>query len=211
LSVRRKRPQIVFFEPGRPLAQIARAVEQDLQSLWPPHHRGAAAGEAEDEGSGGAEHFGNRVASREEGSEEDEGGDGEDEEEDVEAGGKGDSERRPLVVGVLHEGGGLNGRADVVASFRRGDCRVLLATDLAARGLDVPATSHVVQVRHGCALVRCSPLPRLAFQVCLAASAPPSSSFFFLLLSLFMSITLLLFLRLSVCFSRLAVRHAPHR
>jgi hypothetical protein len=88
---------------------------------------------------------------------------------------------------------------------------VLLATDLAACGLDVPATSHVVQVRHGCALVRCSPLPRLAFQVCLAASAPPSSSFFFLLLSLFMSITLLLFLRLSVCFSRLAVRHAPHR
>jgi len=50
------------------------------------------------------------------------------------------------LVGVLHEGSGLNGRASTVTAFRRGQCCVLLATDLAARGLDVPETSHVVQV-----------------------------------------------------------------
>jgi len=49
-----------------------------------------------------------------------------------------------MIVGTLHEGSGLSGRASAVKAFRCGETHVLVASDLAARGIDVPETSHVV-------------------------------------------------------------------
>ncbi|CAN0332582.1 unnamed protein product, partial [Phaeothamnion confervicola] len=45
---------------------------------------------------------------------------------------------------VLREELGLTGRADALGAFRSGETAVLVATDLAARGLDVPDVSCVV-------------------------------------------------------------------
>ncbi len=48
-------------------------------------------------------------------------------------------------VNLLDENMNLAKRAEVVAAFRTGEVRVLLATDIASRGLDVPEISHVIQ------------------------------------------------------------------
>ena len=35
-------------------------------------------------------------------------------------------------------------RNSIIDEFRNGNCRILLATDMASRGLDVPEISHVI-------------------------------------------------------------------
>lgn len=35
-------------------------------------------------------------------------------------------------------------RADVMKAFRKGDCKILIATDLSARGIDIPDVTHVI-------------------------------------------------------------------
>jgi superfamily II DNA/RNA helicase len=49
----------------------------------------------------------------------------------------------PQLAEVLREELGLSKRADAVDLFREGKTRVLLTTDMAARGLDIPEISHV--------------------------------------------------------------------
>jgi superfamily II DNA/RNA helicase len=49
----------------------------------------------------------------------------------------------PQLAEVLREELGLSKRADAVDLFREGRTRVLLTTDMAARGLDIPEISHV--------------------------------------------------------------------
>ncbi|CAM9098698.1 unnamed protein product [Chrysoparadoxa australica] len=48
------------------------------------------------------------------------------------------------AIGVLREEMSLNQRAQALASFRDGSSPVMLATDLAARGLDIPEVTQVV-------------------------------------------------------------------
>lgn len=97
---KRLKRAIVFVNPGRPLDQMAVALDRDLATQL--------AGGAGEEGI-------------------------------LEEGGE-----ATTVVGVLAEDKGLNSRASVMDGFRDGDHRILLATDMAARGLDVPDTSHVI-------------------------------------------------------------------
>jgi ATP-dependent RNA helicase RhlE len=47
-------------------------------------------------------------------------------------------------VRVIHANKGQNTRINAIDSFRQGDVRVLVATDVAARGIDVPGVSHVI-------------------------------------------------------------------
>ncbi|KAA6405977.1 DEAD/DEAH box helicase [Candidatus Tokpelaia sp.] len=47
-------------------------------------------------------------------------------------------------VEVIHGNKSQNARQRALDSFRRGETRVLVATDIAARGLDVPGITHVV-------------------------------------------------------------------
>lgn len=57
------------------------------------------------------------------------------------------SERLPLLgisAGLISGELEQNARNRALEAFREGTCRVLVATDVAARGLDVRATSHVV-------------------------------------------------------------------
>ena len=108
---------VVFVRGTRPLDQIAVVLREDLRPFFGAHADGSS-------GSVGG------------GSREDDGTDlGSD-------GGVYDDDE---LVGILHEDLGLNGRAGVVDAFRSGAVRVLLSTDLAARGIDVPETTHVVQ------------------------------------------------------------------
>ena len=53
-------------------------------------------------------------------------------------------ERRGYNVAVLHGGRRLSQRRAALEGFRRGQYSVLVATDVAARGLDVANISHVV-------------------------------------------------------------------
>jgi len=51
--------------------------------------------------------------------------------------------RASIVAEALHGNKSQNARQRALQSFRSGDVRVLVATDIAARGLDIPAVSHV--------------------------------------------------------------------
>ncbi len=53
-------------------------------------------------------------------------------------------EQRGHRVGVLHAGRRLSQRKTALEGFRRGSYRVLVATDIAARGIDVANIGHVV-------------------------------------------------------------------
>eukprot|EP00752_Nemacystus_decipiens_P005841 g5276.t1 len=50
---------------------------------------------------------------------------------------------RPPLAEFLREELGLNARADAMSLFREGHTRLLVSTDMAARGLDVPEITHV--------------------------------------------------------------------
>lgn len=45
--------------------------------------------------------------------------------------------------GVLHGGRSQDQREETLESFRKGEIQVLVATDVAGRGLDIPDVSHV--------------------------------------------------------------------
>jgi ATP-dependent RNA helicase DeaD len=55
-----------------------------------------------------------------------------------------DLERRGVRVGALHGDMDQRRRDRVVELFRAGDLDVLIATNVAARGLDIPEITHVV-------------------------------------------------------------------
>ena len=46
-------------------------------------------------------------------------------------------------TGVLHGGRSQDQREDTLDKFRKGDVKVLVATDVAGRGLDIPDVTHV--------------------------------------------------------------------
>lgn len=50
----------------------------------------------------------------------------------------------PEEVGIIHSNKSQNNRFATVDRFHKGECRVLIATDLIARGIDVHEVSHVV-------------------------------------------------------------------
>ncbi|MCZ2489856.1 DEAD/DEAH box helicase [Aquirufa antheringensis] len=47
-------------------------------------------------------------------------------------------------VRVIHSNKGQNTRINAMAQFREGNVRVLVTTDVAARGIDIPKVSHVI-------------------------------------------------------------------
>ncbi len=53
-------------------------------------------------------------------------------------------ERRGICVGVIHGNRSQSQRVRALEAFRTGELRVLVATDIAARGVDVKDVSHVV-------------------------------------------------------------------
>ncbi|MEO1292639.1 MAG: DEAD/DEAH box helicase [Pseudomonadota bacterium] len=54
-------------------------------------------------------------------------------------------ERDGIPAGAIHGNKSQNARQRVLNAFRAGKLRVLVASDIAARGIDVPGISHVVQ------------------------------------------------------------------
>ncbi len=52
--------------------------------------------------------------------------------------------RRGFKAGAIHGNKNQNQRQKVLEQFKRGDIRVLLATDVASRGLDIPDVTHVI-------------------------------------------------------------------
>ena len=55
-----------------------------------------------------------------------------------------DLERDGFDAGVIHGNKSQNARQKALNGFRDGSVRILVATDIAARGIDVPGISHVV-------------------------------------------------------------------
>src|SRR5690606_8384311 len=55
-----------------------------------------------------------------------------------------DLERDGFAAAVIHGNKSQNARQRALNDFRTGRARVLVATDIAARGIDVPGISHVV-------------------------------------------------------------------
>lgn len=53
-------------------------------------------------------------------------------------------EYKGIELGVLHSESTKNERADAIRNFRTGTHSLLLATDIAARGLDIDGVSHVI-------------------------------------------------------------------
>src|SRR5438445_8426642 len=49
-----------------------------------------------------------------------------------------------IAAGAIHGNKSQPQRERAIAAFKAGECRVLVATDIAARGIDVPGVSHVV-------------------------------------------------------------------
>ena len=47
-------------------------------------------------------------------------------------------------IGVIHSNKSQNNRFDTIQKFQTGDYRILIATDLVARGLDISEVSHVI-------------------------------------------------------------------
>ncbi|KAG5185435.1 DEAD box helicase [Tribonema minus] len=108
---------LVFAQANRPLDQMAAALDADLRKArggGDGSDGSSAAAAARDGGAAAAAGGGNDAAAA----------------------------AAPLAD-VLREDLGLARRADAVARYRAGAARVLLTTDLAARGLDVPETTHV--------------------------------------------------------------------
>jgi ATP-dependent RNA helicase RhlE len=50
----------------------------------------------------------------------------------------------PGIIGVIHSNKSQNNRFDTVRKFESGEYRVLIATDIIARGLDIAEVSHVI-------------------------------------------------------------------
>ena len=57
-----------------------------------------------------------------------------------------------VPAAVLHGDMSQSARAASLAAFRAAVARVLVATDVAARGLDVPSVTHVINLSLGCSL-----------------------------------------------------------
>jgi ATP-dependent RNA helicase RhlE len=53
-------------------------------------------------------------------------------------------ERRGFKSGAIHGNKRQNQRQYVLEQFKRSEIQVLLATDVASRGLDIPDVSHVI-------------------------------------------------------------------
>lgn len=53
-------------------------------------------------------------------------------------------ERYPEQLGVIHSNKAQNNRFNTVKKFHAGDCRILIATDLLARGIDISEITHVI-------------------------------------------------------------------
>lgn len=54
------------------------------------------------------------------------------------------SERNPGLVGVIHSNKAPNTRVNALRRFNDGDSKVLIATDIISRGLDISDVSHVI-------------------------------------------------------------------
>ena len=54
------------------------------------------------------------------------------------------SKRVPGVVRVIHANKGQNSRINAMEAFRAQEVQVLVSTDVAARGIDIPEVSHVI-------------------------------------------------------------------
>ncbi|MFO0637362.1 MAG: C-terminal helicase domain-containing protein [Nannocystaceae bacterium] len=53
-------------------------------------------------------------------------------------------ERAGLRAAAIHGNKSQNARVRALEAFKQGELRVLVATDLAARGIDIDAVSHVI-------------------------------------------------------------------
>jgi len=53
-------------------------------------------------------------------------------------------EKMEIASLTIHGEKDQGGRTDAMAAFRSGDCRVLIATDVSARGIDIPDVTHVI-------------------------------------------------------------------
>jgi superfamily II DNA/RNA helicase len=53
-------------------------------------------------------------------------------------------QKQGFKVAAIHGDRAQHLRTAALASFRSGECRILVATDVAARGLDIPGVTHVV-------------------------------------------------------------------
>ncbi len=53
-------------------------------------------------------------------------------------------ERSEISSLTIHGGNDQTDRAEVMRAFRAGDCKVLIATDVSARGIDIPDVTHVI-------------------------------------------------------------------
>ncbi len=53
-------------------------------------------------------------------------------------------ERSEMQSLTIHGGAEQADRADVMKAFRAGECKILIATDVSARGIDIPDVTHVV-------------------------------------------------------------------
>jgi ATP-dependent RNA helicase RhlE len=53
-------------------------------------------------------------------------------------------ERNRVAVGVIHGNKSQGARVRALEAFRQGNARVLVATDIAARGIDVQDVTHVI-------------------------------------------------------------------
>lgn len=135
LAARRLTRCIVFVNPDRPLAQMAAALERDVAKAISerPQDPLSSIGnqvysQGGEEGEEGRDSANNLV---------DDFPDADNDEDNA-------TDKRGQRVGVLNPEAGLVGRASTMQRFRSGEALVLLATDMASRGLDVPETSHVV-------------------------------------------------------------------
>ena len=53
-------------------------------------------------------------------------------------------DKRKITSSAIHGNKSQGQRTKALAAFKKGECRVLVATDIAARGLDIPLLPHVI-------------------------------------------------------------------